>query len=123
MRENGSPEPTFEFDDARTYYRTVLPIHPDYLFLELIGRLHAAISSRNLTEALSLLEEARIRIPSIPKGGDQYTRTFIEAMIGLFEALRDDSSRENPDRIERFNSAIDHLKTSLARSNLDSGSP
>jgi len=28
MKANGSPEPTFEFDDDRTYYRTTLPIHP-----------------------------------------------------------------------------------------------
>jgi ATP-dependent DNA helicase RecG len=28
MKENGSPEPKFEFDDERTYYRTTLPIHP-----------------------------------------------------------------------------------------------
>ncbi len=28
MKENGSPEPVFDFDDERTYYRTILPIHP-----------------------------------------------------------------------------------------------
>lgn len=28
MKENGSPEPRFEFDEDRTYYRTTLPIHP-----------------------------------------------------------------------------------------------
>ena len=31
MNENGSPEPQFEFDDDRTYYRTTLPIHPDHI--------------------------------------------------------------------------------------------
>ncbi len=30
MKENGSPEPTFDFDDDRTYYRTTLPIHPKH---------------------------------------------------------------------------------------------
>jgi ATP-dependent DNA helicase RecG len=30
MRENGSPEPGFDFDEDRTYYRTTLPIHPDH---------------------------------------------------------------------------------------------
>jgi ATP-dependent DNA helicase RecG len=33
MKENGSPEATFEFDDDRTYYRTTLPIHPRHLVL------------------------------------------------------------------------------------------
>jgi ATP-dependent DNA helicase RecG len=27
MKENGSPEPIFDFDDDRTYYRTTLPVH------------------------------------------------------------------------------------------------
>jgi ATP-dependent DNA helicase RecG len=31
MKENGSPEPRFDFDDDRTYYRTTLPIHPEHL--------------------------------------------------------------------------------------------
>jgi ATP-dependent DNA helicase RecG len=30
MMENGSPEPIFDFDDARTYYRTILRIHPKH---------------------------------------------------------------------------------------------
>ena len=28
MSENGSPEPTFDFDDHRTYFRVTLPAHP-----------------------------------------------------------------------------------------------
>lgn len=28
MADNGSPPPRFEFDEARTYFRVVLPIHP-----------------------------------------------------------------------------------------------
>ena len=31
MRENGSANATFEFDEDRTYYRATLPIHPDYI--------------------------------------------------------------------------------------------
>ncbi len=31
MRANGSPEPRFEFDDGRTYFSVVLPIHPSSL--------------------------------------------------------------------------------------------
>jgi ATP-dependent DNA helicase RecG len=33
MKENGSPEPKFEFDDDRTYYRTTLLIHPRHFTL------------------------------------------------------------------------------------------
>ena len=29
MKRNGSPEPTFETDDERTYFLAVLPVHPE----------------------------------------------------------------------------------------------
>jgi len=29
MRENGSPDPVFDFDEARSYFRVTLPAHPD----------------------------------------------------------------------------------------------
>jgi len=31
MQKNGSPEPTFDFDEGRTYFRTTLPAHPEYI--------------------------------------------------------------------------------------------
>lgn len=33
MRENGSPEPKFEFDTGRTYFRAILPAHPQYVVI------------------------------------------------------------------------------------------
>jgi ATP-dependent DNA helicase RecG len=30
MRQNGSPDPRFDFDDERTYFRVTLPVHPRY---------------------------------------------------------------------------------------------
>ena len=30
MRENGSPEARFDFDEERTYFRVTLPVHPRY---------------------------------------------------------------------------------------------
>jgi ATP-dependent DNA helicase RecG len=31
MEDNGSPSPTFDFDEGRTYFRTVLPAHSEYV--------------------------------------------------------------------------------------------
>ena len=31
MRANGSPDPRFDFDDGRTYFRVTLPAHPEYV--------------------------------------------------------------------------------------------
>jgi ATP-dependent DNA helicase RecG len=33
MKENGSPEPIFDFDPNRTYFRVVLPAHPQYIVI------------------------------------------------------------------------------------------
>ncbi len=30
LRENGSPEPTFDFEPGRSYFRATLPAHPEY---------------------------------------------------------------------------------------------
>jgi ATP-dependent DNA helicase RecG len=38
MANNGSPEPEFDFDEARTYFRTTLRAHPRYLFLAPLAR-------------------------------------------------------------------------------------
>ncbi len=31
MQQNGSPEPRFDFDEQRSYFRVTLPVHPEYL--------------------------------------------------------------------------------------------
>jgi len=33
MRENGSPDARFDFDEDHTYFRAILPVHPQYLVL------------------------------------------------------------------------------------------
>ena len=58
MKRNGSPEPTFETDDERTYFLAILPVHPD---MESRGQAggHATEISLNDTEKaiLEILEE------------------------------------------------------------------
>jgi len=39
MRENGSPEARFDFDESRTYFRVTLPVHPRYDALNALRRL------------------------------------------------------------------------------------
>jgi ATP-dependent DNA helicase RecG len=38
MRENGSPEARFDFDEERTYFRVTLPVHPRYEVLNALRR-------------------------------------------------------------------------------------
>lgn len=58
MRENGSPQPRFAFDDARTYFQVTLPAHPEYVavaalrdaaHLDAVGDIQAA--ERRLQDA------------------------------------------------------------------------
>lgn len=60
MRDNGSPEPTFDFDTDRSYFRVTLPAHPEYVtfealtkaaYLQTTGDYDAAI--RHLRESLT----------------------------------------------------------------------
>jgi ATP-dependent DNA helicase RecG len=63
MGENGSPEPIFDFDNARTYFRVTLPVHPRY------GLLHALRESAHLwaigdrSGAIAHLERAHLQQP------------------------------------------------------------
>nr|MCU0499067.1 putative DNA binding domain-containing protein [Anaerolineae bacterium] len=38
MRENGSPEPRFDFDEAGSYFRVTLPAHPQYVVLHALRK-------------------------------------------------------------------------------------
>ena len=55
MAENGSPEPSFDFDEQRTYFQVTLPTHPEY------GALSALRDAAHL-RALGEHEEAFRRI-------------------------------------------------------------
>lgn len=63
MTENGSPEPLFEFDAGRSYFRVILPAHPQHVVINAvresahlwaIGERHAAVAN---------LEAATRRVP------------------------------------------------------------
>lgn len=63
MRDNGSADPEFDFDEDRTYFRVKLPAHAGYVVLHALqvgGRLWAE-GDRDL--ALELLDEAQRRNP------------------------------------------------------------
>ncbi|WP_071748590.1 RNA-binding domain-containing protein [Burkholderia ubonensis] len=58
MEQNGSPPPMYDFDDARSYFRATLPVHPEYqaiLALQDVAQLRAVGDSQG---ALQRLREA-----------------------------------------------------------------
>jgi ATP-dependent DNA helicase RecG len=63
MIENGSPEPQFEFDEARTWFRVVLPAHPEYVLLHALREAAQLWATGDRERAIGRLEEARRAAP------------------------------------------------------------
>ena len=61
MRENGSPEPEFDFDEARVYFRVVLPAHPGYVVLHALRKSAQLWATGDRQRAMHHLEAARPR--------------------------------------------------------------
>ena len=58
MLENGSPVPTFDFDEARSYFRVVLPAHPEYVALSVLRTYAYKRATGDTLGAQRALEEA-----------------------------------------------------------------
>ena len=118
MQENGSPQPLFEFDDARTYFRVILPAHPQYIVIHAIreGARFWAIGERE--KAVQILEAAAKRVP---KAG-----ALIGQMIEYRVALREFSAAEKLFKENETDTEISdrHLIfVAMARALLDSQNP
>jgi ATP-dependent DNA helicase RecG len=86
MSENGSPEPTFEFDEARTYFRVILPAHPQYIVIHALRESAHLWAVGERQKAISNLEAAAKRVP---KSG-----ALIAQMIEYKVSLGDFSAAE-----------------------------
>lgn len=64
MKENGSPEPKFEFDTGRTYFRVILPAHPQYVVIHALRNSAHLWATGDKKSALSNLEQALKRVPT-----------------------------------------------------------
>lgn len=64
MKENGSPRPAFDFDNERTYFRTILPAHPQYVVIQALRESAHLWAIGERTRAVENLEAALHRVPS-----------------------------------------------------------
>ncbi|MCZ7399882.1 MAG: tetratricopeptide repeat protein [Candidatus Methanoperedens sp.] len=64
MNENGSPDPEFEFDDGRTYFRVILPAHPQYVVINALRTSANLWAAGERKSALANLEQALKRVPT-----------------------------------------------------------
>ena len=63
MSENGSPDPLFEFDENRTYFRVILPAHPQYVILQSLRESAQLWATGERQKAIQNLDAARRRAP------------------------------------------------------------
>ncbi len=63
MNENGSPEPKFEFDKGRTYFRVILPAHPQHVVINALSSSSHLWATGERKTAIANLEQALKRVP------------------------------------------------------------
>jgi ATP-dependent DNA helicase RecG len=62
MNENGSPAPIFEFDESRTYFKVILPAHPQYIVIHALRESAHLWAVGERQQALTNLESAAKRV-------------------------------------------------------------
>ena len=63
MSQNGSPEPRFDFDSARSYFRAVLPAHPRYIAIHALRESALSWATGNRSRAVERLQRAAAELP------------------------------------------------------------
>jgi ATP-dependent DNA helicase RecG len=58
MRENGSPDARFDFDEGHSYFRAILPVHPQYLVLHALREASHLWAVGERRQALDHLERS-----------------------------------------------------------------
>lgn len=66
MSDNGSPEPRFDFDEERTYFRVTLPAHPEYVAIAALRDAAHLQALGNEADAYRRIEEIWKQMPSSP---------------------------------------------------------
>jgi len=98
MRENGSPDARFEFDEERTFFRVILPAHPRYQVLHGIREAAHLWAIGEKSHAIDHLGRAFERQPSSGALASQYIEyAFTLGNIALaqevFKKFEDQSAK------------------------------
>ena len=79
MSESGSPDPRFDFDEGRTYFRVILPVHPRYRVIHALRESALMWATGRRREALNHLLRAAKNQP----GSGAVTGQIIEYAAAL----------------------------------------
>ncbi|SEM86083.1 ATP-dependent DNA helicase RecG [bacterium A37T11] len=89
MQQNGSPEPIFDFDDERTWFSVMLPIHPDFVREEISGRSENRSENRSKNRSENLLEglsQNQLKIIEAMRVDKKITHKELSLIVGLAES-------------------------------------
>jgi len=102
MSESGSPEPRFDFDEARTYFRVILPVHPRYRVIHALRESALLWATGKRREALNHL----LRLAEDQPGSGAVTGQIIEYAGALEDLVMAQTC------LERFESVEERTETS-----------
>ena len=102
MSESGSPEPRFDFDEARTYFRVILPVHPRYRVIHALRESALLWATGKRREAVNHL----LRLAEDQPGSGAVTGQIIEYAGALEDLVLAQTC------LERFESVEDRTETS-----------
>jgi len=114
MQENGSPQPVFEFDKDRTYFRVILPAHPRYVIIHALREAAQLWATGERQKAISRLEDT---LRGNPTSGSLVSQ-LIDYHVALGDFVKAKSlvdQLENQPTAENRNLAY----IALARAHLD----
>ncbi len=100
MAENGSPAPTFDFDETRTWFRATLPAHPEYAaLLALRDAAHLRALGQHM-EAARRIESAWTANPASANLAVEMIRSHaknndVEKAEGVFQKFNDRGPQAN----------------------------
>jgi len=118
MKENGSPQPKFEFDAGRTYFRVILPAHPQYVVIHALRNSAHLWATGERKSALANLEQALRRVPT----SGAIIGQLIEYKASLGELTSAEhmfnENKNNPELIDRH-----LLFLAMAKAYLDTQNP
>ena len=74
MQENGSQIPSFDFDEGRSYFRVMLPAHPEYIAISAMRDAAHLKALGNDADAFRRIENAWKSLPASPSLASEYIR-------------------------------------------------
>jgi len=97
MQQNGSPPPRFDFDEARSYFRTTLPAHPEYQAILTLLDVANLKAVGDFPGALRRLKDAYAQDPGALGLGVELARELVaQDDIHAAEAIYDQFIGANP---------------------------